>query len=601
MRRRSFAPALCLALGAAVTACDQGPSDTESTTGGACDTGTGTSPPPEPGQLLGYPRLLRRALLTLEGRLPTIEEYEQIVNAPDDAAREAILQGVIEDALAGTSFYREMLRFGHDYFHNTQYVKGGSNEIYWVGDLQAHLYPCAPGTLHAGALGVLNGYPQFGDPPALCDDPAAPIAAVEPWWAAGTSVDVIGRAANTNAEHNGIDCGKTSVSLYDNTFSDDPNDPGCGCGPNLVYCNLVSSYDTLHHNRNDDERAQRRQAWDEPARFFAHLAWHDRPLSDLVLANYSVAPLHLQAMYLRMGRRNPANKALDQSSFWQPATWNTPADPEHDVKDPLAWREFVVETLNPDLLALSQGGAASGSGDRTYTFDPRVNAGEPDGVGAAGVLTMMGTVSAFARERVRAARWLETFACKKFVPPPADVQFNPYERDPATEGVCQHCHAIIDPAAIHFKRWDFEGYSNAPMMGGIGIWRWQDGVYGEPWERWLNTFLPDTRMTPVTQAEIDQNADVRFLDFLPPDQKLFGLVSDGTVGPLGFAKLLVKSGELDRCLVQRLYQRFLGRAIDAGTEQALLGDLTAQFVADGRELRPFVRVLLQSEQFRRGL
>lgn len=600
MANRWWPAAFLFSLGASVTACEESPADTTPETSGTCETGTTAEPPPV-GQLVSYPRLLRRALLTLEGRLPTMEEYDEMVSAPDDAAREAILEATVQASLESTAFYREMVRFGHDYFHNTQYLKGGSNEIYWNGDLQAHLYPCAAGTAHQGALGVFANYPELGDPPSICDDPAAPIADIEPWWQAGTTVKVIGRSANTNAEHNGIDCGVASVSLYDNTFADDANDPGCGCGPNLVYCNPISDYNTLHHNRNDDERSQRRQAWEEPARFFAHLAWHDRPLSDLVLGNYSVGPLYLQAMYLRMGRRNSDNKHLDQSKFWQPSTWTAPADPEHDQKDPLAWREFVVETLNPDLLALSPDGGASGSEDRTYTFDPRAEPGEPEGVGAAGVLTMMGSLSAFARERVRAARWLETFACKKFVPPPPDVEFNPYLRDPATEGVCQHCHTIIDPAAIHFKRWDFEGYSNAPMMGGIARWKWEPGVYGEPWERWQNTFLPDTKMTPVTQADIDASPDARFIDFLPPDQKLFGLTSDGTIGPLGFAKLLVKSGELDRCLVQRLYRRFLGRTIDIGSEQALVSELSDRFVKDGRKLRPFVRFLFQSEQFRRGL
>ena len=47
-------------------------------------------------------------------------------------------------------------------------------------------------------------------------------------------------------------------------------------------------------------------------------------------------------------------------------------------------------------------------------------------------------------ERVRAARWLENLTCREFAPPPAEVAFAPYQRDPGTEGVCQHCHQIID-------------------------------------------------------------------------------------------------------------------------------------------------------------
>lgn len=588
---------LLVALAGFVPACDD---ESSAKTNHACT----TEPPseaPDPGKMLSYTRLLRRTKLTLTGQPPSTEEYDAIVQAADDTEREAILQSTIDAALDSVDFYQEMVSYGHELIHNPQFNRGGSNEIYWVGDLSAHLYTCDAGTLHAGAYGVFSNYPQLGDPKALCDDPAAPIADVEPWWAAGTMVKAIGRAGNPTAEHNGRDCGVTSVSLYDNTFDDDPNNPGCGCGPNLIYCIPVSAFQPLDHNKNDDERSQRRQAWDEPARFFAHLAYYDRPLSDLVLGNYSVAPMYLQAMYARAGRRLTHNANLDKVAFWHPSNWTATADPAHDAKDPLAWREFVVETLNPTLLALSPNAERSGSEDRTSAFDPRKDSGQPNGVGAAGVLTMPGVLSGFARERVRGARFLETFACKRFVPPPADVQFNAYLRDPATEGVCQHCHAVVDPASIHFKRWGFGGYNNEPIMAGIGDWQWPQNPYADPWRRWDENFLPNTRITPVTEAELQANPLARFIDFLPPDQTLFGLTSDGTIGPLGFGKLLVKSGEFDHCMVRRLYQKFIGREVDAGSEAPLVNDLVAEFIAQGRALRPFVRYLLETEQFRRGL
>jgi len=94
---------------------------------------------------------------------------------------------------------------------------------------------------------------------------------------------------------------------------------------------------------------------------------------------------------------------------------------------------------------------------------------------------------------------------------------------------------------------------------------------------------------------------VVFIDFLPPDQTLLGEVSDGTVGPLGFSKLIIKSGAYDRCVVRRLHQFVLGRDIDPAKETGYLDLLTAQYVADGRKARPFVKHLTQSELFRRGL
>ena len=124
------------------------------------------------------------------------------------------------------------------------------------------------------------------------------------------------------------------------------------------------------------------------------------------------------------------------------ASFDTPVDPGHDKLDAWAWREFQVPARNPYFLA-----------DRAYKFDPRVEPrGSMKGIPAAGILTMIGMLGAYPRERVRAARMLETFACESFIPPPADQTFNPYKDDPASAGPCQVCTRAIDPAAIHFKR-----------------------------------------------------------------------------------------------------------------------------------------------------
>src|SRR5262249_41612467 len=157
----------------------------------------------------------------------------------------------------------------------------------------------------------------------------------------------------------------------------------------------------------------------------------------------SVGPVELQVAYVAAGRRTGAVQLDKDDSWWRPEKFEGPVDPGHDAKDPWAWREFQVSKRHPYLLA-----------DRDYKFDPRREPrGSMKGIPAAGVLTMIGMLGAYPRERVRAARMLEAFACESFIPPPADQTFNPYVSDPAAEGPCQVCHTRIDPAAIHFKRW----------------------------------------------------------------------------------------------------------------------------------------------------
>jgi hypothetical protein len=548
---------------------------------------------------MSFTRLLRRVSLTLTGRTPSSEAYDAMAAATTDEARQALIDKTIDEALASTAFYRSMVAFGHDWISVGWYANG-FNEGTYHGSQSANIEPCEGGTVHAGKWRVAGDENE-------CDNSAIEVNAVEPWWALGTSIQVIGRAGTgvrgyTASDSSNIDCGLVEHGYWDNLFKDDP-DNQCSCGPNLVYCHPYSGF---ANGTSHDPALAGMQVWEEPARFLAHVVWHDRPLTDLVLANYTVAPLRLRHLYVRHGRQNPDHKALDDDHSWYEGPFNAPADPEHQGSDPLAWNEVVVEKLQPDMLALTADKSASGSLDRTYAYDPRTTTEEIEGMPSAGVLTMAGSMASFARERVRAARFIEIFSCRQFVPPPGDVTFNEFDRDPATTGTCQHCHRTMDPAAIFFKRWSFRGSGTGgtfAVLGGVGPYRFtaSSNLNYDPYERWVAQFLPDTVMTPVTQAQFEANPETLLIDFMPEGTLLFGEQGDGTVGPLGFGKILVTSGEFDQCVVRKLYERFVGRAIDTTTEMGYLEALRKVFVDGERKVRPFVRHILATEDFRRGL
>ena len=298
------------------------------------------------------------------------------------------------------------------------------------------------------------------------------------------------------------------------------------------------------------------------------------------------------------------SKATDaNTTWWRPDLDTAPRDPMHPTpNDPQAWREFVVEDLEPFHLS-----------DRNYRFDPRTTTEPAKGLPTAGVLTMMGAMSSFPRERVRAARFLEIFACQSFSPPPADVHFPPYEVDPATGGTCLHCHKTLDPAAISFKRWDFTPFPSYyvpwPFIPGVGDQRitaaWLSGQYphsgSSPGFRWRNAFLPNTVMTPITPEQLAANPEAVLLDTMPADYTLLGEHGDGTMGPLGFGKILIRSGEFDRCAARRLYAMFVGRELNPASEKRFIDKLAREFVAGNRQLRPFIRYLFEQPEFRRGL
>src|SRR5215472_3073541 len=552
-------------------------------------------------------RWLRRVYLTLLGTEPGIDAYAEMRSASTDDARAALIQRAIDDALSSPRFYQQMVIFGHDYLQTGPYNFGTIEETCWTGGMGIEITPCPAGTRHAGKLGILRppqldnippdgdgiirylGIPisTWGDPLSLCASASAQVNTVEPWWAPGTTVQTIGRAG-TGVVTSGIqDCGRGEaiyVDINNHSHLYAP-DEGCSCGPNLVYCAIGARYDTPGppleqqppEGRYTMANSQRRSTFEEPARLFAHVITNDKPFSDLVLGDYTVVNQKLQHIYVRLARMNSDNRALDNSHWWQ------------SISDPNEWRELPFAAMHPNLLP-----------DRSYHFDPRSSA-TPAGVPSAGVLTTLGQLGTFARERVSAARWLQIFACYNFTAPVAGQQFPPLDRDPASTGQCSHCHQVIDPAAVFFKRFGFEPGYGEFYIGGIGPWRWPEVVEGDPFGRWNNTLIHDTVLTPVSDADIARNADARFIDFLGPQSSLLGRSSDGTIGSLGFGKLLVDSGEFDRCAVQQLYERFMGRRIDLETERDLLAALVTKFVDGQRKVKPFIRYLVAQDAFSRGL
>ncbi len=548
-------------------------------------------------------RVLRRVVLSLTGKTPTAEAYEALLAAPE-AGRQALIDKAIDDSMKSTDFYETMMGFAHDWIPVARYAVGYGDS--YQGDMAGHIKQCGGGSAHEGAWALMD---DSGG--AQCKDPSVQEVSVEPWWAPGTTVKVIGRAAltaPTSVDEKGnpiADCGLLYGGYYDASPSG-----GCGCGPNLIWC--YQAYG-LGGAAGEDPRFGARQAYEEPARLLAHLVWYDRPLSDLVLGNYTVAPNSLRHLYVRMARQMGLKTPDATATWWKAGDDASPRDPLHPMKsDPYAWREVVTETLNPYLLSLA-GNSPSASDTRTYKYDPTTTKEAPLGLPAAGVLTMMGSYGSLPRERVRAARYLETFACSNFAPPSVDQTFPPYAGDPATSGTCMHCHRTLDPAAIFFKRWDYgqrqSYYVPWPLIPGVGNARvipemlsYQYPYSSLPYVRWADAFRPNTVMTPVTQAQITANPEVIFLDTMPQSYTLLGVHGDGTMGPLGFGKVVVSSGEFDRCAARRMYEKFVGRPLDPASETRYIDALAAQFRdKNGRKARDFIRYLMTLPEFRRGL
>ncbi|MCP3140964.1 hypothetical protein [Pyxidicoccus xibeiensis] len=553
----------------------------------------------ERNDLLSPSRLLRRASLALRGTPPTGEEYAALGASGDDAAQRAFVATFVDQTLQQPVFYRTMFEQARDWFNLPLTPRTADAPEYGLQQ-QRSIHRCAAGTAKAGAWKFYRG-DDTACTGLKTDGSPVDERSIEPWWAPGTTVTLVGLAASVALTGTALD--PNSGRPVTVTCASLGPVGTCGCGPNAVRCHADFQQYPGHEDYVPyNPEGQRRLVSEEPARLFAHIAWHDRPVTDLILGTYSVGPTSLQVAYVMQGLAGGVTSLLDDDSWWRPSRFSSaPVDPEHSPGDPLAWREYEVPARNPFFLA-----------ERDYTFDPRTQTGASRGIPAAGMLTSLGFLAAYPRERVRGARALETLACEVLAPP-SGQEFNEYRRDPGTEGPCQHCHRRLDPAALHFKRFAkhgdaFEGWGAKYLMPGVGTawhWpvRWRTGAYPygvDPFSHWNRWYAPDTLLTPVTVAQAETNPEVLFLDFLPPEQTLLGQVSDGTVGPLGFAKLIVAAGAFDKCVVRHLHAQVLGRDIDPAAEAGYLDDQVTRFIAGGRKVRPFVKSLTQSNLFQRG-
>lgn len=505
-------------------------------------------------------RKLRRVYLALVQHEPDISRYEALLQASDpDAfiAQEA-------EALTQTPAYRDnLIDWAHEYI---PFPLVHASRV-WHAAKSITASRCGQDTLHAGKVAFTAG--SNADDPSVCEDPDAPTASDSPWWAPETTVELVGSAANRDVFFEDQDCGVVNTSNYWVM----PKKKGCGCGPHLTYClrgDLGLPYEGSYPKDYGDGEiyhpiSQRRAVMEEPANLFAHIITENKPFSDLVLGNYTVVNRGLYHMYVRQGRMSGVYTDRDEDRWFDMFT--------NDEE----WIEVLISQMNPHLLD-----------DSDYRYDPRID-GEMLGLPAAGVLTMIGPNFAWPRPRVRAARWLESLACDEFSPPELPVEFPPYQRDPATEGSCLHCHTRLDPAAMSFKRFIQEGGA----IAGVGNWRLENFVsYNADRARFINTLIPNTVLTPLTESEVEADLNNRLIDFMLPGQQLFGRSSDGTVGPRGFAKILVDSGKFDQCAVRRAYERFGGRSLDLGKDSRELEEAVEDFVANNRNMNELIKKLV---------
>lgn len=149
--------------------------------------------------LLPPSRLLRRASLALKGVPPTDDEYAALAAAGDDTAQRAFVDAWVDTTLQSPVFYQSMFEFGRDWF-NLPLAPPTAHEPGYGLEQQRSIQQCAAAPPNAGKWSYVREDSE-GGMAAICagrtrDGGVPKELNVEPWWAPGGTVTLVGSSAS---------------------------------------------------------------------------------------------------------------------------------------------------------------------------------------------------------------------------------------------------------------------------------------------------------------------------------------------------------------------------------------------------------------------
>lgn len=494
---------------------------------------------------LDRPSYARALSLDLRGTIPSLEELASIASASGDGVPDEMLDAwLAEDAFAERTVrhHRELL---WNNLANVRFV----HFLQRVGQTPAAPSGSPPSTRRwyrsATAREIRPNDAQCDDrEDTLLPDGRARVDAmgmdgwvmVHPYWEADPSVEipVCAMDAQTN---------RMSASGRDCATREAANDPGCGCGPNLVWCDTQAVQDAI-------------------------VAGFNRDVELRIAASLETDAPYTEVFTSRRGFVNgPIVHYLRHQARWYNSV-------------PLLPMPYELEQL-PDLA---------------YTdIDTWVELELPDM--HAGVLTSPAYLLRFQTNRSRASHFYDAFLCSPFTPPagglPVASEAEQRELDLQLRAGCRYCHAILEPAGSHWGRWGMQagGFLDAEQYPPF-LQECADCARGE------ETCSDTCRLNYVTRALSSQEEPyigmMRVYEFLRPEHASY--VEEG---PAGLIRDGLADGRFTECTVRRTTEWLIGRPIAEG-DAGEIADLETTFVSSGLRMTPLVRAIVTSDLYRRA-
>lgn len=214
----------------------------------------------------------------------------------------------------------------------------------------------------------------------------------------------------------------------------------------------------------------------------------------------------------------------------------------------------------------------------------------------AGVLTDPAFLLRFQTNRARANRFYDAFLCQPFTPPDAPLpvveEGAALEPDLQQRAGCKYCHALLEPSAAFWGRWNEQGAGYLSPAS-----------YPQVREDCLSCAMEgggcsrDCRLYYVTSALSEE--ETPYLGGLK--SYLFRRETheiNVERGPELLATAAIADNRLPACAATRTAEWLLGREVEQG-EAEWIQDLTADFVYEGLSYRALVKAVITSPVYRR--
>ena len=489
-------------------------------------------------------RYLRQLTLDLYGRIPTVEEYERL-HVMDDVSNE-----IIDEMIGSPEFYAQLRRYHRnllwsnlgdaDLVGQVVQEEGDDNFRVWVNRGKRDEYRrrdvlCLD-MEHTNFDAEGRALPMFENyTEGVCAGGTGcrmdGWVDVSPYWAPGTTIRVCAFDAQPHTDATPRDNG--DPQSCDRAGDDDPL---CGCGPNLRYCTA----------REDDGNynAVHEALLEEPARVFETVIAAREPYMNAFSTRSTAMNGMLAHFYRYLAGENDSELR------------NAP-----DLPIDADWQAVDREDYH------------------------------------SGILTTLGFLRRFASHRARVNRLYTAFLCDPFQAPSGglpsatdDCSSNP---DLSSRCGCATCHEAIEPATVHWGRWD-EG---------------DDFVYQED----INTFSNScancekdecsnfcktfyiTRDLETTPGSVDSELGKFKVLAWRSEEEVAAL----DLGPSALVTRPQYQQQLASCAVQSFAQHVFGRELSAAEQTGWLVEKTGNFAATGHDFLQMVKDVVTDERYRR--